>query len=138
MDSFVILSPFNAVSVLLFFSLFFVMLPVVSWETLKLILFFRTCVVGDMIYQGQKALKKRWKKFPTPLPLLLLHGTDDPICSYQATHTLSSQILKRQPLNFIFKSWKGNMHDRRFSPLFFFVHFATRLHHSINTTSTIL
>ncbi|OAQ23010.1 alpha/beta-hydrolase, partial [Linnemannia elongata AG-77] len=67
--------------------------------------------LGDMIYQGQKVLKKRWKKFPTPLPLLLLHGTDDPICSYQATHTLSSQLLKLQPLNFIFKSWKGNMHD---------------------------
>ncbi|KAF8945254.1 hypothetical protein BGZ47_003013 [Haplosporangium gracile] len=67
--------------------------------------------LGDMIYQGQKILKKRWKKFPTPLPTLLLHGTDDPICSYKATHTLSFQLLKLQPLNFIFRSWKGNMHD---------------------------
>ncbi|KAG0281496.1 hypothetical protein BGZ96_001109 [Linnemannia gamsii] len=67
--------------------------------------------LGDMIYQGQKILKKRWKKFPLPLPLLLLHGTDDPICSYQATHTLSSQLLKLQPLDFVFKSWKGSMHD---------------------------
>ncbi|KAF9148627.1 hypothetical protein BG015_009634 [Linnemannia schmuckeri] len=67
--------------------------------------------LGDMIYQGQKILKKRWKKFPAPLPTLLLHGTDDPICSYKATHTLSSQLLKLQPLSFMFKSWKGNMHD---------------------------
>ncbi|KAG0374272.1 hypothetical protein BGX24_010597 [Mortierella sp. AD032] len=68
-------------------------------------------LVGDMIYQGQKILKKRWKKFPPPLPTLLLHGTDDPICSYQATHLLSSQLLKLEPRSFIFKSWKGSMHD---------------------------
>ncbi|KAG9070309.1 hypothetical protein KI688_009646 [Linnemannia hyalina] len=67
--------------------------------------------LGDMIYQGQKVLKKRWKKFPAPLPILLLHGTNDPICSYQATQTLSSQLLKLQPSNFRFKSWKDNMHD---------------------------
>ncbi|KAF9913028.1 hypothetical protein EC991_005896 [Linnemannia zychae] len=67
--------------------------------------------LGDMIYQGQKMLKKRWKKFPPPLPTLLLHGTDDPICSYQATHTLATQLLKLQPRSFLFKSWKGNMHD---------------------------
>ncbi|KAK3844661.1 MAG: Alpha/Beta hydrolase protein [Linnemannia gamsii] len=67
--------------------------------------------LGDMIYQGQKILKKRWKKFPPPLPTLLLHGTDDPICSYQATHLLSSQLLKLEPRSFIFKSWKGSMHD---------------------------
>ncbi|KAI8601228.1 Alpha/Beta hydrolase protein, partial [Dissophora ornata] len=41
--------------------------------------------LGDMIYQGNKMLMKRWKKFPTPLPILLLHGTEDPICSYQST-----------------------------------------------------
>ncbi|KAG0038247.1 hypothetical protein BGZ82_000691 [Podila clonocystis] len=35
----------------------------------------------------------------------------DPICSYQATALLSSKLLKRNPGNFIFKSWKGNRHD---------------------------
>ncbi|KAF9927247.1 hypothetical protein FBU30_003358 [Linnemannia zychae] len=69
--------------------------------------------LGDMIYQGQKLLKKRWKHFPVPLPILLLHGTDDPICSYQATYTLNKQLLKLQPHSFLFKSWKGSMHDRK-------------------------
>ncbi|KAF8927695.1 hypothetical protein BGZ58_010219 [Dissophora ornata] len=67
--------------------------------------------VGDMIYQGNKMLMKRWKKFPTPLPILLLHGTEDPICSYQSTAILSAKILKLEPINFVFKSWKGNKHD---------------------------
>ncbi|KAF9301908.1 hypothetical protein BGZ74_006129 [Mortierella antarctica] len=67
--------------------------------------------LGDMIYQGQKVLTRRWKYFPGPLPTLLLHGTDDPICSYQATALLSSQLLKRNPSNFIFRSWKCNRHD---------------------------
>ncbi|KAF9214591.1 hypothetical protein BGZ59_003401 [Podila verticillata] len=67
--------------------------------------------LGDMIYQGQKVLTRRWKYFPGPLPTLLLHGTDDPICSYQATSLLSAQLLKRNPSSFIFKSWKGNRHD---------------------------
>ncbi|KAF9381468.1 hypothetical protein CPB97_007740 [Podila verticillata] len=67
--------------------------------------------LGDMIYQGQKVLARRWKYFPGPLPTLLLHGTDDPICSYQATSLLSAQLLKRNPSSFIFKSWKGNRHD---------------------------
>lgn len=66
-----------------------------------------------MIYQGQKVLTRRWKYFPGPLPTLLLHGTDDPICSYQATALLSSQLLKRNPSNFIFRSWKCNRHDRK-------------------------
>ncbi|KAG0352692.1 hypothetical protein BGZ54_002622 [Gamsiella multidivaricata] len=43
--------------------------------------------------------------------MLLLHGTEDPICSYQATATLSTQLLKLRPTNFVFKSWKGNKHD---------------------------
>ncbi|KAG0258733.1 hypothetical protein BG011_003105 [Mortierella polycephala] len=67
--------------------------------------------LGDMIYQGQKILAKRWRRFPAPLPTLLLHGTDDPISSYQATSTLSVLLLKLQPTNFMFKSWKGNKHD---------------------------
>ncbi|KAF9345885.1 hypothetical protein BGX26_002638 [Mortierella sp. AD094] len=66
--------------------------------------------LGDMIYQGDKALVKRWKKFPVQLPTLLLHGTDDPICSYQAT-ALTNQLLRLQPHNFKFKSWKGHKHD---------------------------
>ncbi|KAF9100084.1 hypothetical protein BGX23_006048 [Mortierella sp. AD031] len=33
------------------------------------------------------------------------------MAAYATTHTLSSQLLKLQPLNFIFKSWKGSMHD---------------------------
>ncbi|KAF9190340.1 hypothetical protein BGZ50_000284 [Haplosporangium sp. Z 11] len=64
-----------------------------------------------MIYQGQKIMAKRWKRFPAPLPTLLLHGTDDPISSYQATSALSTLLLKLQPTNFVFKSWKGNKHD---------------------------
>ncbi|KAF9113600.1 hypothetical protein BGX27_001190 [Mortierella sp. AM989] len=67
--------------------------------------------LGDMIYQGNKVLIKRWKMFPVQLPALLLHGTDDPICSYQATAALSNQLLKLQPHNFKFKSWKGHKHD---------------------------
>ncbi|KAG0242696.1 Alpha/Beta hydrolase protein [Mortierella sp. GBAus27b] len=67
--------------------------------------------LGDMIYQGDKLLRKRCKKFPTPLPILLLHGTEDPIASYQASVALSNRLLKRQPTNFVFKSWKGSKHD---------------------------
>ncbi|KAG9325649.1 hypothetical protein KVV02_001133 [Mortierella alpina] len=67
--------------------------------------------LGDMIYQGQKMLKKRWKQFPPALPTLLLHGTDDPICSYQATSTLNTILQKLEPTNLKFKSWKGNKHD---------------------------
>ncbi|KAG0337580.1 hypothetical protein BG004_007584 [Podila humilis] len=67
--------------------------------------------LGDMIYQGQKVLTSRLKYFPCPLPTLLLHGTDDPICSYKATALLSSQLLKQGPTNFLFKSWRGNRHD---------------------------
>ncbi|CAO3567627.1 unnamed protein product [Mortierella alpina] len=67
--------------------------------------------LGDMIYQGQKLLRKRWKQFPPALPILLLHGTDDPICSYQATSTLSTLLQKLEPINLKFKSWKGNKHD---------------------------
>ncbi|KAF9963190.1 hypothetical protein BGZ70_007592 [Mortierella alpina] len=68
-------------------------------------------LVGDMIYQGQKLLRKRWKQFPPALPILLLHGTEDPICSYQATSTLSTLLQKLEPTNLKFKSWKGNKHD---------------------------
>ncbi|KAF9955985.1 hypothetical protein BGZ72_003206 [Mortierella alpina] len=67
--------------------------------------------LGDMIYQGQKILKKRWKQFPPALPTLLLHGTDDPICSYQATATLNTILQKLELTNLKFKSWKGNRHD---------------------------
>ncbi|KAF8977841.1 hypothetical protein BGZ46_007077 [Entomortierella lignicola] len=67
--------------------------------------------LGDMIYQGNKLLNKRWKKFPVQLPILLFHGTDDPICSYQSSAALSNQFLKLQPHNYKFKSWKGHKHD---------------------------
>ncbi|KAK3814348.1 MAG: hypothetical protein J3Q66DRAFT_441986 [Benniella sp.] len=67
--------------------------------------------MGDMIYQGNKLLEKRWKKFPTLLPTLLLHRSGDPIASYQATTTLSNKLLKLQPISFVFKSWKGSKHD---------------------------
>ncbi|KAF9561848.1 hypothetical protein EC968_005445 [Mortierella alpina] len=67
--------------------------------------------LGDMIYQGQKMLKKRWKQFPLALPTLLLHGTEDPICSYQATSALNTMLQKLEPTNLKFKSWKGNKHD---------------------------
>ncbi|KAG0212535.1 hypothetical protein BGX28_006134 [Mortierella sp. GBA30] len=56
--------------------------------------------LGDMIYQGQKILTRRWKHFPPALPTLLLHGTEDPICSYQATSTLSTLILRLNPIDF--------------------------------------
>ncbi|KAF9291794.1 hypothetical protein BGZ68_002173 [Mortierella alpina] len=67
--------------------------------------------LGDMIYQGQKLLRKRWKQFPPALPTLILHGTDDPICSYKATSTLITLLQKLEPVNLKFKSWKGNKHD---------------------------
>ncbi|KAF9585718.1 hypothetical protein BGW38_001057 [Lunasporangiospora selenospora] len=67
--------------------------------------------LGDMIYQGNKLLMKRWRHFPAPLPTLLVHGTDDPISSYAATSILSTQLLKLNPANYIFKSWKGSRHD---------------------------
>ncbi|KAG0054503.1 hypothetical protein BGZ83_011097 [Gryganskiella cystojenkinii] len=67
--------------------------------------------LGDMIYQGQKVLTKRWKNFPNLLPTLLLHGTDDPICSYQATQQLCHQLARLHPASLVFKTWKGGKHD---------------------------
>jgi len=70
--------------------------------------------LGDMIYQGQKVLNKRWRHFPAQLPTLLLHGTADPICAFVATQQLSQQIIQKlKPASFVFKSWKGGMHDRK-------------------------
>ncbi|GJJ76927.1 hypothetical protein EMPS_09286 [Entomortierella parvispora] len=68
--------------------------------------------LGDMIYQGQKVLTKRWRHFPAQLPTMLVHGTADPICSFLATQQLSQQIIQKlKPDSFVFKSWKGGMHD---------------------------
>ncbi|KAI1315489.1 hypothetical protein EDD11_000722 [Mortierella claussenii] len=65
----------------------------------------------DMIYQGNKVLNKRWKKFPVPLPTLLLHGTDDPVCAHRATATLYNKLQRLNPLNLKFVAWKGSRHD---------------------------
>jgi len=49
--------------------------------------------VDDMLNRGENLVVKDYKKWPTALPLLLVHGTEDMVCSVEA----AKQFIEKLP-----------------------------------------
>jgi len=49
--------------------------------------------VDDMLSRGENLAAKDYKKWPTPLPVLVVHGTEDKVCSVEA----SKQFVESLP-----------------------------------------
>ncbi|THV06194.1 alpha/beta-hydrolase, partial [Dendrothele bispora CBS 962.96] len=48
--------------------------------------------VKDMLSMGEVLLNERWKQWPSNLPVLFIHGTDDKITSHDSTKTFHDKI----------------------------------------------
>jgi len=51
--------------------------------------------VDDMLNRGENLVVKDYKKWPTALPVLLVHGTEDMVCSVEA----AKQFIEKLPAN---------------------------------------
>jgi len=51
--------------------------------------------VDDMLSRGENLAVKDYKKWPTALPVLIVHGTEDKVCSVEA----AKQFIEKLPAN---------------------------------------